>query len=341
MTPASGHGLAEAPLPWLLVDAFVGSGARGNPAAVVLLPGPAPAPLLQAIAAELAQAESSFLVPLGPGRWALRWFTPRVEALLCGHATLAAAATLGAWGLAEPGQPLRFETCAGPLWASLRAPSAWAAPWGPPAGGAVRPGLGPASRGEVGWPGALPWGQLPDLAAPGLGRQVGVAMDFPSELPEEAPMPGPLAELLGELPVQWVGRNRLAWMVVVAEEAALRAWRPPLGALEAWGEELLLTARGTGPWAAVSRYFAPACGIPEDQVTGSAHAALGPWWASRLGLEALPCWQASERGGAVAVWPWGTGRVGLGGLARVVASGHLQGLAGWAGGASPSAGQGG
>ena len=50
-----------------------------------------------------------------------------------------------------------------------------------------------------------------------------------------------------------------------------------------------------------SRYFAPAYGIPEDPVTGSAHCALGPFWAARLGRERLVCHQASARGGIVRV----------------------------------------
>ena len=47
----------------------------------------------------------------------------------------------------------------------------------------------------------------------------------------------------------------------------------------------------------VSRFFAPAIGIDEDPVTGSAHTVLGPYWMGRLGRDRLACHQASARGG--------------------------------------------
>jgi predicted PhzF superfamily epimerase YddE/YHI9 len=49
----------------------------------------------------------------------------------------------------------------------------------------------------------------------------------------------------------------------------------------------------------VSRFFAPAVGVPEDPVTGSAHCALGPYWQSRLGKEDFHAFQLSARGGTV------------------------------------------
>jgi predicted PhzF superfamily epimerase YddE/YHI9 len=72
----------------------------------------------------------------------------------------------------------------------------------------------------------------------------------------------------------------------------------------------------------VSRFFAPAAGVPEDPVTGSAHCGLGPFWASRLGKEELIGYQASERGGTVRVRVQGD-RVHLGGQAVTVLRGEL------------------
>ena len=60
------------------------------------------------------------------------------------------------------------------------------------------------------------------------------------------------------------------------------------------------TAEATGV-DFVSRFFAPAVGVAEDPVTGSAHCALGPWWAERLGGNELMGMQVSERGGIVGV----------------------------------------
>jgi predicted PhzF superfamily epimerase YddE/YHI9 len=72
----------------------------------------------------------------------------------------------------------------------------------------------------------------------------------------------------------------------------------------------------------VSRFFAPACGIPEDPVTGSAHCALGPYWAAKLGRNDLVGFQASARGGRVKVSIRGD-RVVLGGTAVTVLRGDL------------------
>jgi predicted PhzF superfamily epimerase YddE/YHI9 len=60
-----------------------------------------------------------------------------------------------------------------------------------------------------------------------------------------------------------------------------------------------VTAPGYAPYDFISRYFAPAKGIPEDPVTGAAHCMLGPYWAKRLGKTAFRAFQASRRGGEI------------------------------------------
>lgn len=103
------------PLPLGVVDAFTRERFRGNPAAVCL-PGPEAATgWMQSVAAELNLSETAFATPLGPGRWRLRWFTPRIEVDLCGHATLATAHWLWESGCEPADRPLRFETRSGPL----------------------------------------------------------------------------------------------------------------------------------------------------------------------------------------------------------------------------------
>ena len=72
----------------------------------------------------------------------------------------------------------------------------------------------------------------------------------------------------------------------------------------------------------VSRFFAPAVGVNEDPVTGSAHCCLGPYWSERLGKSELAAFQASERGGVVRVRVSGE-RVFLGGRAVTVFRGEL------------------
>lgn len=81
-------------LPIFQVDAFASKIFQGNPAAVVLLDEDVDQTLMQSIAAENNLSETSFLRPMGDGRYSLRWFTPSKEVTLCGHATLAAAHVL-------------------------------------------------------------------------------------------------------------------------------------------------------------------------------------------------------------------------------------------------------
>jgi predicted PhzF superfamily epimerase YddE/YHI9 len=84
-----------------------------------------------------------------------------------------------------------------------------------------------------------------------------------------------------------------------------------------------VTAAGTD-YDFVSRFFAPGSGIDEDPVTGSAHCALGPYWARRLGKTQFRAFQASPRGGEVGVRVEGD-RVILSGQAVTVMHGDLLG----------------
>jgi predicted PhzF superfamily epimerase YddE/YHI9 len=63
---------------------------------------------------------------------------------------------------------------------------------------------------------------------------------------------------------------------------------------------VIVTCRSESPrYDFVSRFFAPAAGVNEDPVTGSAHCALGPYWQALLGKADFTAYQASERGGLV------------------------------------------
>jgi PhzF family phenazine biosynthesis protein len=75
------------------VDAFTGEPFKGNPAAVCLLERPESDDWMQSLASEMNLSETAFLLPEGDD-WRLRWFTPKTEVDLCGHATLASAMTL-------------------------------------------------------------------------------------------------------------------------------------------------------------------------------------------------------------------------------------------------------
>jgi len=150
-----------------------------------------------------------------------------------------------------------------------------------------------------------------------------IVMDFPSMPPREVAAPEGLARALGVEPVH-VGMSRFDLLVEVGTADEVRALRPALALLrqvEARG--VIVTARGDGGGHDfVSRFFAPRVGVDEDPVTGSAHCVLAPYWAGRLGRDALVGYQASRRGGVVRVRTAGD-LVQLGGQAVTVLRGEL------------------
>lgn len=110
-----------------------------------------------------------------------------------------------------------------------------------------------------------------------------------------------LAAALGGVRPVAVWRSRFDLLVEVADAATVRALAPAVDALLAFGARgYIVCAAGDTPGTdVVSRFFAPAVGVPEDPVTGSAHCVLAPFWSARLGRAALVCEQASRRGGTV------------------------------------------
>ncbi len=130
-------------------------------------------------------------------------------------------------------------------------------------------------------------------------RQVGewTELDFPAEVAQEVAPPEHLSEILGTEPL-WVGRNRLDYLVELASAAEVRRIQPDLSRFGPLGQRgVIVTAAGDGGHDIISRGFFPNIGIPEDPVTGSAHCALAPYWAAKLGRRELSAYQASARGG--------------------------------------------
>lgn len=128
----------------------------------------------------------------------------------------------------------------------------------------------------------------------------GYVMDFPARTCSAVQAPPELDAALGAtaLEVAWDGFNFLARL---DSAATVRNLSPDLSAitvLQCAG--VIVTAPGDEGWDFVSRYFAPAKGIPEDPVTGGAHCALAPFWATRLGKNSFRAFQASLRGGEIA-----------------------------------------
>jgi PhzF family phenazine biosynthesis protein len=103
-----------------IVDAFTESPFAGNPAAVVLVEGEVDSDWMQHVGQELNLSETAFVEPRPePGRFGLRWFTPKTEVDLCGHATLAAAHVLWTNGGQDRADPIAFETRSGLLSATF------------------------------------------------------------------------------------------------------------------------------------------------------------------------------------------------------------------------------
>jgi PhzF family phenazine biosynthesis protein len=242
------------------VDAFASKPLEGNPAAIVPLESWIDAGLMQAIANENNLAETAFFVRTGVGTYDLRWFTPNLEVDLCGHATLASAWML--FTLLDTSlEKVSFMTRSGELVVEKRA------------GGNLM---------------SLPSAQSESFDPPlGFLDRFGKAIgSTPKELHISAKG----------------GAGAKALIAVWQTPEEVKALKPNADlkdiAMEVGAGSVLATAAGGGkPYDMVSRFFAPYYDVPEDPVTGSAHCALTPFWAKRLGKKTLKARQVSPRGG--------------------------------------------
>lgn len=289
--------MSDGTLPAVLITAFAERPLQGNGAAVVALEQPAPAAWMQAVAALLRQSETAFLLPLsslGPGtepagEWALRWFTPRCEVPLCGHATLASALALGHWGMLARGTSIRLHSRSGPLLVSLCQSGAGRAQLVLPSAG-LEPSPLPAELDRLlgvtpvrGWRSAL--GYWVALLPPELDL-AGLDGDSLAQ------------ELRGEV------RQGLVLM-----QALTASGHSP-------------TVQGF-PADYQLRFLAPGLGISEDPVTGSAHALVAPWWCDQLRRERVVGWQPSPQGGGMVCERLSSGMIRLSGSGQLLWDGRL------------------
>jgi len=260
-------------IPLFHVDAFTEQPFRGNPAAVCFLDSWLDEGRLLKVAAENNLSATAFLV-FGDRGYELRWFSPRCEVKLCGHATLATAHIL--LNLQHPQlDSVTFET---------------------------------RFRGTV------------------TVRRDGqfLTVDFPARFPKVCATDP--TGLTGALGLQSQSADILeandTYILVVDAPETVRAVRPNFELLESFHPFVIAITAHETEVDFVSRYFAPSYGIPEDPVTGSAHCALAPYWAKRLGKTTLHARQLSERGGEL--WCEVAGdRVLLKGKAVVTLEGSL------------------
>jgi len=150
-----------------------------------------------------------------------------------------------------------------------------------------------------------------------------IEMDFPAQIAQPATPPDTLLDALGVVGT-YVGKNRTDYLVEVESEAIVRALQPDFGRLRAVPMRgVIVTSKASSDaFDFVSRFFAPGSGVDEDPVTGSAHCCLAPYWGKRLGKVEMVGYQASPRGGVVAVRNSGD-RVILAGQAVTVLRGEL------------------
>jgi PhzF family phenazine biosynthesis protein len=155
-----------------------------------------------------------------------------------------------------------------------------------------------------------------------------LAMDFPAAPAVQVDAVAEVAGALGTR-VKWTGRSRGGVDFLVAlldDEVTVRELRPDLArvaGVDASGVIVTAAADLGREYAFVSRVFAPRAGIPEDPVTGSSHAVLGPFWAERLGRTSLVGMQVSSRSGLVGVELRGD-RVAISGRAVTVLDGIVR-----------------
>ncbi|HET9057208.1 MAG TPA: PhzF family phenazine biosynthesis protein [Chitinophagaceae bacterium] len=123
-------------------------------------------------------------------------------------------------------------------------------------------------------------------------------MDFPSWKPEKLnEYPPELSSVLGNAEIVGVYKNR-DLLVELNNEDAVKNCEPDFTMMKKYFDKVIITAPGKKV-DFVSRFFAPAVGINEDPVTGSAHSQLIPFWNEKLGKKKMFARQLSGRGGDI------------------------------------------
>ncbi|MBD3297025.1 MAG: PhzF family phenazine biosynthesis isomerase [candidate division Zixibacteria bacterium] len=145
-----------------------------------------------------------------------------------------------------------------------------------------------------------------------------IEMDFPATPAKQVDSAPDFVDALGVAPI-WIGQYNGKFLIEVESDKTVEDATPDFGALRKSSVRgVIITSTTTREGIDfVSRFFAPAVGIDEDPVTGSAHCILAPYWAAKLGKPEMTGYQASARGGVVRVRTNGD-RVVLGGHAVTV-----------------------
>jgi len=150
-----------------------------------------------------------------------------------------------------------------------------------------------------------------------------VELNFPATPEEPTTAPPGLSAALGLEP-EYIGKSKFDYLLEVDSEESVRKLTPDFALLRTLPIRgiIVTSSADSGEYDFVSRFFAPAVGVDEDPVTGSAHCCLGPFWRKRSGKNSFVAYQASPRGGFIRVKVDGD-RVYLSGKAVTVLRGEL------------------
>lgn len=261
------------PVKYCVVDAFTDTAFKGNPAAVCLLEEEKDDKWLQSVATEFNISETAYLIPLneptnGNPKFGLRWFTPVDEVDICGHATLAAAHFLFAYGLVKT-DTIEFSSRAGILTAKKV----------------------PESKTSSSQDNS-PIGYL-------------IELDFPVVQVTETNFTdvSAITKSLNGASVVEIHETLMGdHFVLLPSGEAVAECQPQIDQIKNCpGRGMIITGpapQGSG-FDFYSRFFCPKLGISEDPVCGSAHCALAPYWRKKLGKCDFVALAAAPRGGIV------------------------------------------
>ncbi|KAL4640868.1 phenazine biosynthesis-like domain-containing protein [Arapaima gigas] len=286
-------------IPIFIVDAFTNQAFKGNPAAVCLLPHELQDDMYQKIAAEMNLSETAFIWRLrssndfsSGAHFGLRWFSPKNEIPLCGHATIASAAVLF-YHKKNINPSVTFETLSGELYVRMHGDTI-----------------------VMDFPLNKPTPQVGKVSCDVAGSLQITVGDLPIE----------------DVQYCGVVKKLMVCLSDCCDRTALTSLQPDPEALlrtESSGKikSIVVTMKGDPSseptYDFLSRNFAPWHGIPEDPVTGSAHTVLASYWSEKLGKKKMLAYQCSSRGGELDLTLRDDGRVDIAGRAITVLKGML------------------
>lgn len=252
-------------IPMYQVDAFTSERFRGNPAAICILKNSDDLTdeEMQNVAAEMNLSETAFIASMSgehSDNYRLRWFTPKMEVSLCGHATLAAAHVLFQ-ELKVSHDKIHFHTLSGELIVTHLKNS---------------------------YQMDFPIGDLKPVEIPdSLIHNLGISKDQIVNANKNE-FSGELVIIIEVKSGEIVRKITPNWSALVNSEYNMDI----IG--------VYVTASGDiDEVDFVSRCFFPGIGINEDPVTGSAHTVLGPYWKDKLGKNNMVAYQVSDRLGKI------------------------------------------